>query len=102
MVQIHLFHDNIVTILDYFDIGLVFTNKDDYTSAKEFYAKSRLLFEQLNLKNELSDCYFNIGEICLFEKKYQEALDNYMQGLRNAQGQFDAQYQWSPGLGWAQ
>jgi len=67
---------------DYFDIGLVFTNKDDYAAAKDFYAKSRLLFEQLNLKHELSDCYFNIGEICLFEKKYQEALDNYMKGLK--------------------
>jgi len=32
----------------------------------------------------------------------QQLQNNYMQGLRNAQGQFDAQYQWSPGLGWAQ
>jgi len=32
----------------------------------------------------------------------QQLQDNYMQGLRGAQGQFDAQYQWSPGLGWAQ
>jgi hypothetical protein len=32
----------------------------------------------------------------------QQLQDNYMQGLRSAQGQFDAQYQWSPGLGWAQ
>jgi len=72
---------------DYFDIGLVFTNKDDYVAAKDFYAKSRLLFEQLNLKHELSDCYFNLGEICLFEKKYQEALDNYMKGLKIDQEQ---------------
>ena len=72
---------------DYFDMGLVFTNKDDFTTAKEFYAKSRSLFEQLNLKHELSDCYFNLGEICLFEKKYQEALDNYMKGLKIDQEQ---------------
>lgn len=32
----------------------------------------------------------------------QQLQDNYMQGLRGAQGQFDSQYQWSPGLGWAQ
>lgn len=32
----------------------------------------------------------------------QQLQNNYMQGLRGAQGQFDSQYQWSPGLGWAQ
>ena len=67
---------------DYFDMGLVFTNKDDFTTAKEFYNKSRRLFEKLKLKNELSDCYFNLGEICIFEKQYQKALDYYTQGLK--------------------
>lgn len=35
---------------------------------------------------------------------YQTQYDDFLklQGLRGAQGQFDAQYQWSPGLGWAQ
>lgn len=66
---------------DYFDIGLVFTNKDDFATAREFYNKSRLLFEKLKLTHELSDCYFNLGEIDLFEKKYQEALDCYLKGL---------------------
>jgi len=67
---------------DYFDMGLVFTNKDDFTAAKEFYNKSRRLFEKLKLKNELSDYYFNLGEICIFEKQYQKALDYYAQGLK--------------------
>jgi len=67
---------------DYFDMGLVFTNKNDFTAAKEFYNKSRRLFEKLNLKNELSDYYFNLGEICIFEKQYQKALDYYTRGLR--------------------
>jgi tetratricopeptide (TPR) repeat protein len=72
---------------DYFDIGLVFANKDDYAGAKEFYEKSRKIFEQLKLENELSDCYFNLGEISLFEKQYQKALDYYLTGLKIDQGQ---------------
>ena len=72
---------------DYFDIGLVFTNKNDYLAAKEFYGKSRKIFEKLNLKNELSDCYFNLGEIYFFEKEYQKALDYYFKGLNIDQGQ---------------
>jgi len=67
---------------DYFDIGLVFANKNDFLAAKEFYNKSRVLFEKLKLKNELSDYYFDLGEICLFEKQYQKALDFYLAGLK--------------------
>jgi len=67
---------------DYFDIGLVFANKDDYAGAKEFYEKSRKIFEQLKLENELSDCFFNLGEICLFQKEYQKAMDYYSRGLK--------------------
>ncbi|MDD5692302.1 MAG: CHAT domain-containing protein [Candidatus Omnitrophica bacterium] len=67
---------------DYFDIGLVFANKDDYAGAKEFYEKSRKIFEQLKLENELSDCFFNLGEICLFQKEYQRAMDYYSKGLK--------------------
>jgi tetratricopeptide (TPR) repeat protein/CHAT domain-containing protein len=67
---------------DYFDIGLVFTNRDDFITARQFYAKSRRLFEKLNLKAELSDYYFNLGETYLFDKEYQKALDYYMKGLK--------------------
>lgn len=67
---------------DYFDIGLVFANKNDYTAAKEFYEKSLKIFQRLKLKNELSDCYFNLGEIFLLEKQYQQALDYYLKGLK--------------------
>ncbi len=66
---------------DYFDIGLVFANKDDYPAAKEFYEKSRRIFIELRLENELSDCYFNLGEIAFFEKEYQKALNYYEKGL---------------------
>lgn len=72
---------------DYFDIGLVFTNKDDFITAKEFYNKSLGLFEKLKLKYELSDYYFNLGEIYLLEKQYQKALDCYMYGLKIDQRQ---------------
>lgn len=66
---------------DYFDIGLVFTNKEDYGSAKEFYNKSRKLFESLKLDNELSDYWFNLGEISLFDKEYNTAISYYKRGL---------------------
>lgn len=67
---------------DYFDIGLVFSNKDDYFSAVEFYNKSSRIFQKLGLTHELSDYYFNLGEIYLLEKEYQKALASYMQGLK--------------------
>ncbi len=67
---------------DYFDIGLVFTNKNDYESAKDFYLKSMKIFERLKLNYELSDCYFNLGEIYFYQKQYQKALDYYQKGLK--------------------
>ena len=67
---------------DYFDLGLVYTNKDDFATAREFYQKSRRLFDKLKMKHELSDYYFNLGEINLFEKQYSLALDYYMKGLK--------------------
>jgi len=67
---------------DYFDIGLVFMNKNDYEAAKDFYGKSLKIFEKLKLSSELSDCYFNLGEIYFFQKQYQKALDYYFKGLR--------------------
>lgn len=67
---------------DYFDIGLVFSNKNDLITAEEFYRKSRQLFEKVNLKNELSDYYFNLGELYSYEKQYDKALDFYLSGLK--------------------
>lgn len=67
---------------DYFDIGLVFSNKNDLITAEEFYRKSRKLFEKVNLKNELSDYYFNLGELYSYEKQYDKALDFYLSGLK--------------------
>jgi tetratricopeptide (TPR) repeat protein len=72
---------------DYFDIGLVFVNKEDFGAAREFYEKSHRLFEKMKLKNELSDSYFNMGETYLFEKEYQKALDCYLRGLKIDQAQ---------------
>ncbi|MCX5697990.1 MAG: tetratricopeptide repeat protein [Candidatus Omnitrophica bacterium] len=72
---------------DYFDIGLVFINKNDLDTAADFYRKSFELFKQLKLKSELSDYYFNLGEIHLFNKDYQRALDCYLQGLKVDQAQ---------------
>ncbi len=66
---------------DYFDIGLVFANREDFPAAREFYRKSQDIFERLKLKDELSDCYFNRGEMFLFEKEYLKALACYQKGL---------------------
>jgi tetratricopeptide (TPR) repeat protein/CHAT domain-containing protein len=67
---------------DYFDLGLLFANKQDYNTAREFYNKSLKVFNQLNLKNEVSDYYFNLGEISVWEKEYQKALAYYLKGLK--------------------
>jgi tetratricopeptide (TPR) repeat protein/CHAT domain-containing protein len=67
---------------DYFDLAMVFSNKDDFATARDFYQRSRSLFEKLKLKAELSDYYFNLGEVCLFEKKHRQALDYYLKGLK--------------------
>jgi tetratricopeptide (TPR) repeat protein len=67
---------------DYFDIGLVFVNKNDYTAAKEFYEKSLKIFKRLKLHNELSDCYYNLGEVYFYQKEYQKALEYYFKGLK--------------------
>jgi len=66
---------------DYFNLGYLFTEKEDYQTAREFYDKSFKLFVSLKLKYELSDYYFNIGEIYSFQKEYQKALDCYNKGL---------------------
>jgi len=80
-VRQHIYEHRYNLACDYFDIGLVFINKDDFATARKFYEKSRILFQKLKLYNELSDCYFNIGETYFYEKQYQKALDYYMQGL---------------------
>jgi tetratricopeptide (TPR) repeat protein len=67
---------------DYFDLGLLFSEKDDYETAREFYKKSRATFQRLKAKDQLSDYFFNLGEIYLFEKQYQKALEYYMVGLK--------------------
>jgi CHAT domain-containing protein/tetratricopeptide (TPR) repeat protein len=72
---------------DYFDLGLLFTNKEDFSAAREFYNKSLKVFNALNLKNEISDYYFNLGEICVWEKQYQKALEYYLIGLKIDQAQ---------------
>lgn len=77
----HIYEHRYNLACDYFDIGLVFVDKDDLVAAKEFYNKSLEIFRNLKLKHELSDYYFNLGEIYLLEKQYQMALDFYMKGL---------------------
>jgi len=78
----HIYEHRYNLACDYFDIGLVFSNKNDYKAAEEFYRKSRDIFERLQLKQELSDYYFNLGELYFYEKQYQKALGLYLKGLR--------------------
>jgi len=83
----HLYDHRYNLACDYFDIGLVFANKNDFKAAEEFYRKSQAIFQKLKLKHELSDYYFNLGELYLFEKQYQKALDHYLRGLKIDQAQ---------------
>jgi len=78
----HLYEHRYNLACDYFDIGLVFINKDDFVTAREFYTKSLSLFEKLKLKNELSDYFFNLEEVYLYQKQYQKALDYYTRGIK--------------------
>jgi tetratricopeptide (TPR) repeat protein len=66
---------------DYFDIGLLFSNKDDMNAARDFYSKSRGIFERLRQPSELSDYFFNLGELYAAEKDYPKALALYGKGL---------------------
>ncbi|MFH1339269.1 MAG: tetratricopeptide repeat protein [Candidatus Omnitrophota bacterium] len=68
---------------DYFNIAFLYTEKDDYPAAKKFFEKSKEFFESLGVGAipELSDYYFNMGEIALFEKNYDKAAQFYQKGL---------------------
>lgn len=72
---------------DYFDMGLVFANKEDNETARQFYRKSMHMFRRINKKDEMSDYYFNLGEIAVSEKDYQQALADYSRGLELDQAQ---------------
>lgn len=78
----HMYEHRYNLACDYFDIGLLFSDKDDYITARKFYKKSQVLFEKMKLNNELSDYYFNLGELHLFEKEYDKALECYFKGLK--------------------
>ena len=66
---------------NYFNLGFVYEERDDYVSAKEFFNKSKELFESLKAEDELSDYYFDVGEIALIEKDYDLAWEFYQKGL---------------------
>ncbi len=66
---------------DYFNIGFLYAEREDYSAAKDFFKKSKEIFDGLNAIPELSDYYFDMGEIALFEKNYNLALEYYQKGL---------------------
>jgi CHAT domain-containing protein/tetratricopeptide (TPR) repeat protein len=66
---------------DYFNVAFLYTDKDDLSAAKEFFDKSKEIFKSLGAIPELSDYYFDMGEIALFEKNYDLALEFYHKGL---------------------
>ncbi|MDD4908220.1 MAG: tetratricopeptide repeat protein [Candidatus Omnitrophica bacterium] len=66
---------------DYFSIGYLYTQKGDYPAAKDFFNKSKVIFDSLGAVPELDDYYFDMGEIALYEKNYNKALELYKQGL---------------------
>ncbi len=66
---------------DYFNIAFLYTEKEDFPTAKAFFEKSKEIFEGLGAIPELSDYYFDMGELALFEKNYDLALEFYQKGL---------------------
>jgi len=66
---------------DYFDLGLVFTDKNDFKTAKELYNKSLQIFKALSAQSELSDYYSNMGELCQLNKEYHKAQEFYSLSL---------------------
>jgi tetratricopeptide (TPR) repeat protein len=50
-------------------------------AARDFYSKSRGIFERLRQPSELSDYFFNLGELYAAEKDYPKALALYGKGL---------------------
>lgn len=67
---------------DYFDMGVVFMDKGEMDTAREFYRKSLGQFARMKLTHEESDYYFNLGEIYLQEKQYPKAMASYLKGLQ--------------------
>jgi len=67
---------------DYFNLALVFTDKEDLKAAKEFYDKSMRIFKELKLTSELSDYYANLAEIARFNKDYRRAEELYRKSIR--------------------
>ncbi|MCM8779979.1 MAG: tetratricopeptide repeat protein [Candidatus Omnitrophica bacterium] len=66
---------------DYFDLGLVFANKEDLAAAKDFYNKSAEIFRGLKATSELSDYYSNMGELAQLNKEYHRAEEFYRMSL---------------------
>ena len=83
----HLYKHKYNLACDYFNLGLLFINKDDFPAAKQFYDKSFKIFDKLKLTYELSDYYFNVGEVFYYQKEFQKALDYYSKGLKIDQEQ---------------
>lgn len=67
---------------DYFNIGLLFINKDDFKAARKFYNLSAEIFSKMKNKSDISDYYCNLGEIYSLEKEYHKALEYYFKSLK--------------------
>jgi CHAT domain-containing protein/tetratricopeptide (TPR) repeat protein len=80
--RIHIPQHKYNLACDYFNIGLLFADKEDYKSAREFYDKSAKIFCAMQNKSDLSDYYCNMGEICKLEKEYVKALGFYLKSLK--------------------
>ncbi|MCM8762842.1 MAG: tetratricopeptide repeat protein [Candidatus Omnitrophica bacterium] len=66
---------------DYFDLGLIFTDKDDLNTARDFYNKSMQIFKTLKAIPEMSDYYSNMAELYRFNKEYHKAEQFYRLSL---------------------
>ncbi len=64
-----------------FNIGIVYYEKSDYDTAIEYYQKAYNLFEELQQKNRMAECYRMVGIVHNDQGSYDLAIENYLKAL---------------------
>ena len=66
---------------DYYNIALIFADKEDWDSAKEFYIKSKEIFEKIQSRNGEAIYFSNMGEYYFYNKEFSKAEEYYKKSL---------------------
>lgn len=66
---------------DYYNIALIFADKEDWDSAKEFYLKSKDIFESIKSFDGKAVYFSNMGEYYFYNKEFGKAEEYYRKSL---------------------